>query len=108
MNHTFPQSSTILRVFALIVTCLFCVVAAMAQDKTTNVAPFAQAQNTEKSTAAIKPVGDSPKPANDYRSSLNSLSTLYENEVKRLERQNSQSKDLYNQGLVSRVELEIS
>src|SRR5882724_3298566 len=44
----------------------------------------------------------------DYKSSLNSLSTLYQNEVQRLEKQNSQSKDLFNQGLISRVELENS
>ena len=44
----------------------------------------------------------------DYKSSLNSLSTLYQNEVQRLEKQNSQSKDLFSQGLISRVELENS
>src|SRR5882724_2684590 len=44
----------------------------------------------------------------DYKSSLNSLSTLYQNEIQRLEKRNSQSKDLFNQGLISRVELEIS
>lgn len=44
----------------------------------------------------------------DYKSSLNSLATLYQNEVQRLEKQNSQSKDLFSQGLISRVELENS
>ena len=48
------------------------------------------------------------KPATDYKKSLDSLSTLYQNEVQRLEKQNSQSKDLYNQGLISRVDLEKS
>lgn len=44
----------------------------------------------------------------DYKSSLNSLATLYQNEVQRIEKQNSQSKDLFSQGLISRVELENS
>ncbi|HMH45436.1 MAG TPA: lytic transglycosylase domain-containing protein [Pyrinomonadaceae bacterium] len=51
---------------------------------------------------------EKPAPSPDYKSSLNSLSTLYQNEVQRLEKQNSQSKDLFNQGLISRVELESS
>jgi soluble lytic murein transglycosylase-like protein len=46
--------------------------------------------------------------ANDYKNSLNSLSTLYQNEVDRLEKQNAQSKELYAQGLISRVELDAS
>ena len=108
MHQKFPQSSVILRVFALILTCLFCGLAAMAQDKTANVTPLAQPQASEKSTVAGKPAGDATNPANDYKSSLNSLSTLYQNEVQRLEKQNSQSRDLFNQGLISRVELENS
>ena len=108
MHQKFPQSSAILRVFALIMTCLFCGLAAMAQDKTAPVTPLAQPQALEKSTADTKPIGGSPNSANDYKSSLTSLSTLYQNEVQRTEKQNSQSKDLFNQGLISRVELENS
>src|SRR5205085_5210100 len=108
MHQKFPQSSAILRVFALIVTCLFCGVAATAQDSPANVPPPAQTHDAEKSTAAVKPKADGTSPANDYKSSLNSLSTLYQNEVQRLEKQNTQSKDLYGQGLVSHVELENS
>src|SRR5207237_7983001 len=44
----------------------------------------------------------------DYKNSLNSLATLYQNEVQRLERQNATSKDLYKDGLISRVEMEKS
>lgn len=66
----------------------------MAQDKTAAAVP----------AAAEKPAN----PAADFKTSLNSLSTLYKNEVDRLEKQNSQSKDLYNQGLISRVDLEKS
>jgi soluble lytic murein transglycosylase-like protein len=65
----------------------------------------------DKTPATTTPTAASDKPANpasDYKTSLGSLSTLYQNEVERLEKQNTQSKDLYNQGLISRVELEKS
>lgn len=108
MLQKFPQSSAILRVSALIVTSLFCGLAVMAQDKTANVTPLAQPQASEKSTVENKAAGAASNPANDYKTSLTSLSTLYQNDVQRLEKQNSQSKDLFNQGLISRVELENS
>lgn len=38
--------------------------------------------------------------------SLSELSTLYQNEVQRLEKQQQQSKELYNDGLISRIEFE--
>lgn len=44
----------------------------------------------------------------NYKQSLDSLSNLYNDEVARLEKQNSQSKELYDQGLISRVDLEKS
>ena len=44
----------------------------------------------------------------DYKTSLQSLSTLYLKEVQRLEKQNATSKDLYKDGLISRVEMEKS
>ena len=40
------------------------------------------------------------------KSSLTDLSTLYQNEVQRLEKQQQQSQQLYNDGLISRVEFE--
>ena len=42
----------------------------------------------------------------EYKNNLNSLATLYQNEVQRLEKQNATSKDLYKDGLISRVEME--
>lgn len=42
----------------------------------------------------------------DLKASLNGLSTLYQNEVQRLEKRQQQSKELYDDGLISRVELE--
>jgi soluble lytic murein transglycosylase-like protein len=76
-------------------------------------APLAMAQEnsglaTSTSISVSKSNGDTANPANDYKSSLNALSTLYQNEVQRLEKQNNQSKELYNEGLISRVELERS
>jgi soluble lytic murein transglycosylase-like protein len=44
----------------------------------------------------------------DFKASLNNLSTLYQNEVQRLEKQQQQSKELYDGGLISRVEFEKS
>src|SRR5829696_1840595 len=42
----------------------------------------------------------------DLKGSLNNLSSLYQNEVQRLEKRQQQSKELYDDGLISRVELE--
>lgn len=60
----------------------------------------AVAQDTAPTTeiAAVK----------DFKSSLATLSGLYEKEVKRLEKQNAQMKDLFTQGLIARIELEQS
>ncbi|MFN2579015.1 MAG: lytic transglycosylase domain-containing protein [Pyrinomonadaceae bacterium] len=93
-----------LRVLALIVTCVFSGIAVMAQDKTSNVPASGPAQIAEKTPAT----GDATTAANDYQRSLNSLSTLYQAEVQRLEKRNSQAKDLFGQGLISRVDVESS
>jgi soluble lytic murein transglycosylase-like protein len=42
----------------------------------------------------------------DLKGSLGDLSTLYQNEVQRLEKRQQQSKSLYDDGLISRVEFE--
>jgi soluble lytic murein transglycosylase-like protein len=102
------------------------VVSAAATQPTTSI-------GTDKQTVPPSPAGNQagspkdsastapPKPltiqtpatsasssSNDYKSSLDSLSTLYQNEVQRLEKQNATSKDLYKDGLISRVEMEKS
>ena len=51
---------------------------------------------------------DTSAAANDYKSSLSTLSTLYQNEVQRLEAQNGKLKELYTQGLIARVDLDKS
>jgi soluble lytic murein transglycosylase-like protein len=78
-------------------------------EASTTTSPQAAKSNgkeTVASTVATKSSGGNDKPADDYTSSLNTLSTLYQNEVQRLEKQNNQLKDLYREGLISRVELE--
>jgi soluble lytic murein transglycosylase-like protein len=69
----------------------------------------APSQTTQSTTAETK-MPDLNAPAassnSDYKSSLSSLSTLYQNQVQRLEKQNATSKDLYKDGLISRVDME--
>lgn len=77
-----------------------------AEASTTTSTPAAKSNNNGASTPATKSSGSNDNLADDYKSSLNTLSTLYQNDVHRLEKQSNQLKDLYNQGLISRVELE--
>ena len=44
----------------------------------------------------------------DYKTTLNNLATLYERDVQKIEQQNNQAKELYRDGLISRVEMEKS
>jgi len=65
---------------------------------------------TQSTAAETKISADVNAPAatskDDYKNSLNSLATLYQKEVQRLEKQNATSRDLYKDGLISRVEME--
>ena len=45
-------------------------------------------------------------PKSEIQSGLNDLSNLYKSEVERLEKRHQQSQQLYNDGLISRVDLE--
>ena len=142
MLQKLHQSSSILRVFAVILTCSFLAIAAMAQEKTTNVAPVSQAGTAAaggnsaagktdlpaNNSAARKTTADPSNPSatstpetqsndstvsggnesTDYKKTLSNLETLYEREVQKLEQQNTQAKDLYRDGLISRVEMEKS
>ena len=62
----------------------------------------ANAQTTSDS-ASPAPAAD---PKSDLKSSLSALSTVYQNEVKRLEEKQKQSKSLYDDGLISRMDFE--
>ena len=44
----------------------------------------------------------------EYKTTLNNLATLYERDVQKIEQQNNQAKELYRDGLISRVEMEKS
>jgi soluble lytic murein transglycosylase-like protein len=70
------------------------------------VAPV-QAQQPAASPATVPaaaPVAKDPKA--QLKASLNALSTMYQTEVDRLEKRQQQSKQLYDDGLISRVEFE--
>jgi len=76
---------------------------AVASAQTPQAAVSTQAAVPPQSSAAPLAPAD-PKAA--LKSSLTDLSTLYENEVQRLEKQQQQSQQLYNDGIISRVEFE--
>ena len=63
MHQKFRQSSTVLRVFALIIACFFSAMAAMAQEKATNVEPSGQPQAT--GTVGTPVAGKAALPATD-------------------------------------------
>src|SRR5256714_7016348 len=80
-------------------------VPAVAATSTTNVT----AAPATSATAVAKDPGTNDKTAatgTDLKASLATLSTLYQNEIERLEKQNAKLKELFGQGLISRVELD--
>src|SRR5580765_3508166 len=79
------------------IALVFCVLAVSASAQEAKVGAPAEAASATTTTQT-----------DDYKSSLNKLSTLYQNEVAKLEKQNNQAKDLYKDGLISRVEMEKS
>ncbi len=60
----------------------------------------------EKTQPAASAPTDASGAQSDYKSSLSTLSALYQNDVRRLETQSGKLKDLYTQGLISRLEME--
>ena len=55
---------------------------------------------------AVPAQGQETAAKSELKSSLSDLSTLYQNEVQRLEKHQQDSKSLYQEGLISRVEFE--
>ena len=136
MNSKFPPSSAILRAFALMLICLCSSAAmaqekgeGLPQAQTVKVqnpsvtvgstggvgASPVQSKEGKTASAEVRTAGTEPTPISsniqvtaesNYKSSLNSLSTLYQNEVQRLEQKNNQAKELFKDGLISRVEME--
>jgi soluble lytic murein transglycosylase-like protein len=62
------------------------------------------AQQPVASPAVSKPTGAEAK--SELKTGLSQLSTLYQDEVQRLEKQQQTSKELYDDGLISRLEFE--
>jgi len=117
------KSSAILRVCALALVSLFSTGAVMAQENgasqavtirnttdTGGTVPVANSNAAEEKEVAEKGPAASANSVTDatngYKTSLNSLSKLYQDQVLRLEKQNEQLKALYKDGLISRVEME--
>jgi soluble lytic murein transglycosylase-like protein len=76
-----------------------------------SISATAQAQQPATTAPTQQPaatVATQPAPAvkSELKNSLTELSTLYQNEVQRLEKQQQQSKSLYDDGLISRVEFD--
>ena len=65
MHQKFPQSSIVLRVFALILACFFSAGAAMAQEKVPNVEPSGQPKAT--ATVGTPEAGKTNLPASDSK-----------------------------------------
>lgn len=62
----------------------------------------------QETAPAAKPASPAAASREEYKSSLESLSRMYQTEVGRLAKQNQQSQDLYKDGLISRQDLEAS
>ena len=97
MKNKSSQSLGVSRVFALIASCLLCAGAAMAQPNMQGVG----VSQAAKSDAAADV-------SSTHKSTLETLSALYQNEVQRLEKKNAEAKALYTDGLIARVEMESS
>jgi len=137
MHRKFPLSSPVLRLLALLLTCLFSAGVAVAQKNPANMEPSSQPQTVgtvgnpaaskagaptidpesrnptatipaSASTPVTKSNGSTDNATKDYKKTLNDLAALYQGQVQKLEQQNKQVKELYGQGLLSRVEMETS
>jgi len=79
------------------------------QSKENNGAlPVSAAATPSPEATKASSTKDAGRPATDYKTGLNTLSSLYQNEVQKLEQKNNQSKELFKDGLISRVEMEAS
>lgn len=72
------------------------------------LAVFTASAAAQEQAKSVTGAPDASKAVDDYKSSLSTLSTLYQSDVQRLETQNAKLKELYTQGLIARVEMEKS
>jgi soluble lytic murein transglycosylase-like protein len=89
-----PILARLSKVALLLGFTVISVVSTAAQDKTTGTIGA--------------PANVATDPKIDLKNGLNSLSTSYHSEVQRLEKQYGISKELYNDGLISRIDFENS
>jgi soluble lytic murein transglycosylase-like protein len=96
------------RILLTVLVLLSCVAVAGAQVKTKAAknAAAPQAQQTEPAGDLQKFRQDFIKAAEDYRASLQELSTSYETSLQKLAEKQEQLKGLYTDGLIARRELE--
>lgn len=87
------------RLLGFVVFGLLLAAPVSAQQAAAPTAPLATAPTAQQSPAPTDP-------KSNLKSSLNDLSTLYQNEVQRLEKRHEQSKALYADGIISRLEFE--
>lgn len=86
---------------ALGIAAFYCVFTGSVAAQTSVPAPTAPATSASSTTA-------NAATGTDYKSSLASLSTLYQSQVQKLEKHNEQMKGLYKDGLIARLEMEAS
>ena len=86
---------------ALGIAAFYCVFTGSVTAQTSVPAPTAPATSASSANA-------NAATGTDYKSSLASLSTLYQGQVQKLEKHNEQMKGLYKDGLIARLEMEAS
>lgn len=91
LSHIFARFYTTTFFIGIALICSFSAGEAQAQEAST--------RSTTAATSDLK---------SDLKSSLNALLTLKQDEVQRLEKRHSQSKELYTDGLISRIDFENS
>jgi soluble lytic murein transglycosylase-like protein len=103
MERSKLRESTL--VFALIVL-LTTIGSARAQKKLTQTSSPSPAKHTQQVAPKNEFRENFIKASEDYKASLQELLALYENDVKKLSEQSAKWKELYTDGLISRLEYE--
>jgi soluble lytic murein transglycosylase-like protein len=118
------QSSKATRSLTLFLILLSVPFLAAAQQAPTNTQPAGAQPSKTAPAPAAAPLKNQPtnapgvaapksndaaaSPIADYKQSLKDLTALYEKDVQKLEQENTQAKELYHDGLISRLAMEAS
>jgi len=95
----------------LVIALFVASIAASVQAQAINAPASPALSSLSQDKSAIEgtqPNEGAATPAEQYKSSLKDLATSYEDSLKRLTEQNAQIKELFDQGLISRREVEQS